>query len=36
MIYDGFVGLPAPSSPGEGEVVRAGDAEHRVVDAIAL
>jgi hypothetical protein len=36
MIYDVFVDLPAPSSSGEGEVVQAGDAEHRVVDAVAL
>jgi len=33
----GRVRWPAcSSSPGEGEVVQTGDAEHRVVDAVAL
>ncbi|MDI3387671.1 hypothetical protein QIS99_15900 [Streptomyces sp. B-S-A8] len=36
MIYGVFVDLPASSSAGEGEVVQAGDAEHGVVDAVAL
>jgi hypothetical protein len=36
MIYDVFADLLVPSSPGEGEVVQAGDAEHGVVDAVAI
>lgn len=36
MIYDVLVELPASSSPGDGEVVQAGDAEHCVVNAVAL
>jgi hypothetical protein len=36
MIYDVLVDLPASSSPGEGEVVQTGDAEHGVVDAVAF
>jgi hypothetical protein len=36
MICGLLVDLPPSSSPGEGEVVQAGDAEHGVVDAVAL
>src|SRR5881398_2730437 len=36
MIYVVCVDLPVSSSPGEGEVVQSGDAEHGVVDAVAL
>lgn len=36
MIYDMLVDLLVSSSPGEGEVVEAGDAEHGVVDAVAF
>lgn len=36
MIYDVLVELLASSSPGDGEVVQAADAEHCVVDAVTL
>jgi hypothetical protein len=35
MICGVFVDLSVSSSPGEGEVVQAGDAEYGVVDAVA-
>ncbi|GAA2628769.1 hypothetical protein GCM10009863_50000 [Streptomyces axinellae] len=36
MIYDVCADLLVPSSPGEGEVVQAGNAEYRVVDAVTF
>ncbi|MFD8212289.1 hypothetical protein ACFV2U_00705 [Streptomyces sp. NPDC059697] len=36
MIYVVLVDLSVSALPGEGEVVQAGDAEHRVVNAVAF
>src|SRR2546421_13006975 len=36
MIFDVLDDLPVSPSPGKGEVVQSGDAEHGVMDAVAL
>jgi len=36
MIFDVLDDLPVSPSPDKGEVVQSGDAEHGVMDAVAL